>query len=126
MQAVKLSNIADQVPSAAAIEIKNVSKRFDSSRGNVVALDGFSLDIYPQEFVSIIGPSGCGKSTLLGLIAELDSATSGSITINGRPPSHARLARQVGLVFQDAVLLPWRTVAENAALPFEVMKVPPE
>jgi NitT/TauT family transport system ATP-binding protein len=126
MQAVKLSNLADRVPSAAAIEIKNVSKRFDSARANVIALDGFSLDVYPQEFVSIIGPSGCGKSTLLGLIAELDSATSGSITINGKPPSHARLARKVGLVFQDAVLLPWRTVAENAALPFEVMKVPTE
>ena len=108
----------------AAIEINNISKRFVSALGEIVALDRVSFDVYPQEFLSIIGPSGCGKSTLLGLIAELEAPSAGSIRIGGMPPSRARLARQVGLVFQDAVLLPWRTVEENVALPFEVMKIP--
>lgn len=124
MHAISLST-SERVRTVA-IEIKNVSKRFESTRSDILALDDFSLNIYTEEFVSIIGPSGCGKSTLLGLIAELDGATSGSILIGGMPPSHARLARQVGLVFQDAVLLPWRTVEENVALPFEIMKIPLE
>jgi NitT/TauT family transport system ATP-binding protein len=109
---------------APAIALDQVAKTFASRHGHVRALDPISLDIRNKEFVCILGPSGCGKSTILGLIAGLIEPTSGSVTINGLPIETARKAHQIGLVFQDPVLLPWRTVAENAALPLEVLKTP--
>jgi NitT/TauT family transport system ATP-binding protein len=111
-------------PASASISLSGVSKVFESRHGHVFALEEINLSVQPQEFVCIIGPSGCGKSTILGLIAGLTKPSAGDLLINGRPISDARSAHQIGLVFQDAVLLPWRTVEENAALPLEVLKVP--
>jgi NitT/TauT family transport system ATP-binding protein len=107
-----------------AIELRAVDQVFESRRGRVVALDSITLGVRPQEFLCIIGPSGCGKSTILGLTAGLLRPSSGTVTINGRSIDEARAAHQIGLVFQDAVLLPWRTVSENVALPLEVLQVP--
>ena len=72
------------------------------------------------EFLTIIGPSGCGKSTLLRVIADLLDPAGGVIEVFGEPPSVARRRRDVGFVFQDPTLLPWRTVMENLRLPEEV------
>jgi NitT/TauT family transport system ATP-binding protein len=105
------------------IEIVRATKEFEGTSGKVLALEDASLRVYPNEFICLIGPSGCGKSTLLNLLAELIEPTAGRILINGRPVSEARKTHQVGLVFQDAVLLPWRTAAENIALPLEVLKL---
>ncbi len=69
-----------------------------------------------------MGPSGCGKSTLLRLVADLDTATSGTITVAGRSPSVARRERLLGVVFQDPVLLPWLDVLGNVRLPLEVVR----
>jgi NitT/TauT family transport system ATP-binding protein len=90
-----------------------VRKAFDK----LVVIDSMDLEIAAGEFVAILGPSGCGKSTLLRMIARLAEPTAGSITI--QPEEQF----QTSFVFQDAHLLPWRTVLDNAALPLELMGV---
>ena len=105
------------------VALQGVSKRFGQGEASVHALESIDLDIGRGEFVSLLGPSGCGKSTLLRLIADLLPATTGSVTVNGKPPHQARLDRDYGMVFQQATLLEWRTVLENVELPLEVMGV---
>jgi NitT/TauT family transport system ATP-binding protein len=105
-------------PAAAAVSIRGLSKRFE--RGNVLALDAIDLEITPGEFVSLIGPSGCGKSTLLRIIGDLIQPTEGAALVNGKSAHAARIGRDYGIVFQDAVLYDWRTVARNIALPLEL------
>ena len=104
-----------RVTDAAAVSVKNLSKRFE--RGDVLALDRIDLDVQPGEFVSLIGPSGCGKSTLLRIIGDLIHPTEGEILVNGKPVHQARLDRDYGIVFQDAVLFDWRNVAEEHRAP---------
>ena len=99
--------------------IDRVTKTFP--RGNVTALQDIDLQLEPGEFVSLIGPSGCGKSTLLRVIGDLIEPTSGTVAINGKPARQARIDRDYGIVFQDAVLFDWRTVAKNIALPLEML-----
>ncbi|MGX9963971.1 ABC transporter ATP-binding protein [Roseomonas sp. F4] len=108
----------------AVISTKDLSLVFETRDGPVHALSGVNLDIAPGEFISLIGPSGCGKTTLLRVIADLERATSGSITVNGRTPEEARLARDYGYVFQAPALYPWRTILGNVMLPLEIMGVP--
>jgi NitT/TauT family transport system ATP-binding protein len=101
------------------IEIAGVTKRYGEARA---VLDSISVVIEKQEFVSIIGPSGCGKSTVLKLIAGLSTPSSGTIRVDGMTPQNAR--ETVSFVFQDATLLPWRTVKENIGLGMELERVP--
>ena len=101
------------------VAIQNVSKTF--LKGEITALERITLDVLEGEFVSLIGPSGCGKSTLLRLIGDLVAPTSGTVTVNGKTAHQARLDRDYGIVFQDAVLFDWRTVAKNIALPLELL-----
>ena len=105
----------------AAIEISEVSLRFDTADGPVQALSNVSLTVARGEFVSFIGPSGCGKTTLLRAVADLEAPTSGSIRVNGMSPHEARASRAYGYVFQAPALYPWRSVARNIALPLEIM-----
>jgi len=106
---------------ALAVEATAVSRIFPVRKGaSVTALDNVSLSVAPGEFVSLIGPSGCGKSTLLRLIADLDAPTSGNITVFGKPARQARIDQDYGIAFQQAGLLPWRTVAGNIELPLEL------
>jgi NitT/TauT family transport system ATP-binding protein len=102
----------------SVVEIRAVTKRF----GETTALQGIDLEIEAGEFVSLIGPSGCGKSTLLRVIGDLIQPTSGSATVNGKPARQARIDRDYGIVFQDAVLYDWRTVTKNIALPLELAR----
>jgi NitT/TauT family transport system ATP-binding protein len=102
-----------------AVEIKDVSKQF---RAGVTALQGIDLEVEPGEFVSLIGPSGCGKSTLLRIIGDLTKPTSGTVQVNGKPAERARRDHEYGIVFQDAVLYDWRTVAKNISLPLELLR----
>jgi NitT/TauT family transport system ATP-binding protein len=111
-------------PEAPVVAIAGVGKTFDSRRGQVRALDAIDLSVRNKEFVCILGPSGCGKSTILGLIAGLTQPSEGSVSVNGSSIATARKEHRIGLVFQDAVLLPWRTVSENVSLPLEVLKIP--
>ena len=103
--------------SAAAVSIAGVSKQF---KGGTTALQEIDLDIHPAEFVSLIGPSGCGKSTLLRVVGDLISPSAGKVVVNGKSAHQARLDRDYGIVFQDAVLYDWRTIAKNIALPLEL------
>lgn len=105
------------------ISTKNLDLVFQTADSPVHALSDINLDVEKGEFVSLIGPSGCGKTTLLRVIADLEKPTGGSITVNGMTPEQARLARAYGYVFQAAALFPWRTIADNIALPLEVMGV---
>ncbi len=108
---------------AAVIEAKDLSLTFQTADSPVYALSKVNLTVADGDFVSFIGPSGCGKTTLLRVIADLEQATSGSITVNGLTPHAARLARAYGYVFQAPGLFPWRTVEKNVALPLEIMGI---
>jgi NitT/TauT family transport system ATP-binding protein len=103
----------------SVVALKDVSKEF--GRGGVTALQGIDLEIGEREFVSLIGPSGCGKSTLLRIVGDLIEATTGDVVVNGKSARQAREDRDYGIVFQDAVLFDWRTVAKNIALPLEML-----
>lgn len=103
-----------------SVSVANVSVRFDSDRGTVNALENVSFEIPRGGFLSILGPSGCGKSTLLRVAADLIAPTEGSVSIFGASPAEVRRRRDLGFVFQDAALLPWRTARENVELPLEV------
>lgn len=105
---------------AGAVHAAGVGKVFPGKTGDVTALTGVDLEVAAGEFVSLIGPSGCGKSTLLRLIADLDEPTSGTLQIFGKPAHAARLDQDYGIAFQQAGLLPWRTVTANIALPLEL------
>ena len=96
----------------AAISLRGVSRTFD---GGVEAVRAMDLDVAAGEFVAMIGPSGCGKSTLLRIIAGLDRATAGTVSIEPTVP--------LAFVFQDAHLLPWRNVLRNVTLPLELVGV---
>jgi NitT/TauT family transport system ATP-binding protein len=103
-----------------AVRLESATVRFVSERGAVTALEKVSVDIPAGGFVTLLGPSGCGKSTLLRLVADLVHPTEGHVTVLGGTPAAARTARQLGFVFQDPTLLPWRSALENVRLPFEV------
>ena len=95
-----------------AVEMRNVRRAFRAGKAaDVVALDGVDFSVEEGDFVALIGPSGCGKSTLLRIVAGLDRADAGDVEVN---------RDAIAYVFQDAHLLPWRTVEENVALPLEL------
>jgi len=109
--------MTDAAPTPSLVSARQLDMRF----GEVEVLKGIDLDIASGQFVSIVGPSGCGKSTLLRLIAGLADPVAGSLSIAGLPPPEARRTRQdLAFVFQDATLLPWRSVEQNVALPLDL------
>src|SRR5260221_3014843 len=114
---------AAQTGQNPVVSLKDVNQRFKTPNGQVVAaLQDINLDIYPGEFISLIGPSGCGKSTLLRIVADLLQPTSGTVLVNSKPAHEARLKRDFGMVFQQAILYDWRSVLKNIELPLEIMK----
>ena len=113
-----LEKIRESRPAAAPsgqVELRAVTKRFGNGQP---VLEDINLSIPESEFVSIIGPSGCGKSTLLKLVAGLTRITAGNIRVTGLEPDRAR--RMMAFMFQDATLLPWRTVQRNVELSTEL------
>jgi len=101
------------------IRIERLDKTYASKGGRITALAEVNLTIRQNEFVTLVGPSGCGKSTLLKLIGGLIRQSRGLLLYDGealtRPPP------DVGIVFQEAVLLPWRNVLDNVLLPAEIL-----
>ena len=97
-------------------ELSRVTKTY--GRGAIHALDPVDLTLRRGSFSSIIGPSGCGKSTLLKIMAGLVPPTSGRVVLNGTPVMGPR--RDIGMMFQQATLFPWRTTLENVVLPIEI------
>jgi NitT/TauT family transport system ATP-binding protein len=104
---------------AASLGVRDLDLVYASSRGPVRALDGLTFDVDAGEFVSVLGPSGCGKSTLLKLASGLLKPTSGRMELSGRTVDGPR--REVGIVFQQATLLPWKTVLDNVLVPVRAM-----
>jgi NitT/TauT family transport system ATP-binding protein len=103
-----------------AICLSHVGMTFERDGQQTIAFTDVSFEVPKGRFVVLIGPSGCGKSTVLRCIANLLSPSSGIVEVFGAEPAVARKQRRVSFVFQDATLLPWRTVGENVSLPFEV------
>jgi len=102
------------------IVVSSLEKTYATrGRTQVHALAGISLEIGAGEFITIVGQSGCGKTTLLKILAGLLQRSAGSVTLRGRPVDEP--SRDIGIVFQDPVLLPWRTVFDNVMLPVEVL-----
>ncbi len=106
---------------ASVIEARELSLTFETADGPVYALSKVNLTVHDGDFVSFIGPSGCGKTTLLRVIADLEQASEGHISVNGMKPDEARRKRAYGYVFQAPALYPWRTIERNVALPLEIM-----
>ena len=102
-------------PATPMIELSGLTKRYGSGQ---TILDSMNLTISKGEFVSLIGPSGCGKSTALKLIAGLALPSAGTISVDGMTPKNAR--EIISFIFQDATLLPWRTVQQNVGLGLEL------
>ena len=101
----------------AAISIKGVGVTYGAGTADAVAaLEAIDLDVADGAFVSLVGPSGCGKSTLLNVVADLLSPTRGRLTIGGAAPADLRRAGRIGLVFQQANLMPWLRVEDNVRL----------
>ena len=99
------------------LTIRNLSTVFPDENGGLRALQDVTFDVHPREFICVLGPSGSGKTTLLRTLAGLVAPTSGSFKFgHGEQPS-------IGMVFQQANLMPWRTVTENIKLPLEVINV---
>jgi NitT/TauT family transport system ATP-binding protein len=104
----------------AGLAVERVGKVFPARSGPVIALEDVSFTTQKGSFVSLIGPSGCGKSTLLRMFAGLDEPTTGALSVLGRSPADVQRGHHIGVAFQDASLLPWRSVEANIALPLQV------
>lgn len=101
-----------------AIAVKGLTKLYSTRDGGVSALERVSFGVEEGEFVAVVGPSGCGKTTLLKILAGILPSSSGEVLLRGTPIVGPR--RDIGVVFQSPVLLPWRTVLDNVLLPVDV------
>lgn len=97
------------------LEIKNLSKKYHTKEGEIEAIKNINIDVKKGDFIALVGSSGCGKSTLLNIIANLDTATSGTINFENNTP-------KIGYMFQSDCLFPWLTIYENCLLGLEIQK----
>jgi len=106
----------------ALVTIRAVSQRFGVDGDSVSALESIDLDVPDGQFVAMVGPSGCGKSTLLSLVAGLRLPSSGTVLCDGEPIT-APMPKKVGMIFQEANLLPWLSAIDNVAFPLKLRHV---
>lgn len=106
------------------VAVQDVKKIYKAKDGDVVALNGVSLNIYENEFVTVVGPSGCGKSTLLNIIGGLDTPTEGHVLMDGKEVRGTSADK--GVIFQAYALFPWLTVLENVRFGLDMKNVPTE
>ncbi|CAN5357182.1 ABC transporter ATP-binding protein [soil metagenome] len=100
------------------VRAQGLTKKYRTGDKEMVALSGMDLDVQEGEFLSLLGPSGCGKSTALNIMGGLLQATEGTVTFNDEPLTSP--SRDIGMMFQQAVMFPWRTTLDNVLLPIEV------
>jgi NitT/TauT family transport system ATP-binding protein len=105
------------------LRVENASKVYAGKSGAVHALEDLSLDVAEGELITILGPSGCGKTTLLWAMSGLHALTSGRISLDGTEVNGPR-PHEIGMIFQEANLLPWRNLRQNIEFPFEIKKRP--
>jgi NitT/TauT family transport system ATP-binding protein len=118
-----MDTLSGEAAAAPLISLEGVTKRFAARSGDdVLALKEVSLDIPRDQFVTLVGPSGCGKSTLMKLIGGLIAPSEGVVKLDGKPLD--RPSRDVGMVFQRPVLLPWRSVLGNILFPIQMLGWP--
>jgi NitT/TauT family transport system ATP-binding protein len=107
----------------ALVSIHGVSQHFRVDGTSLPALEGIDLEVPDGQFVSLVGPSGCGKSTLLSLVAGLRPPTRGAVLCDGVRIT-APIPRKIGMIFQEANLLPWLSAVDNVAFPLKLRRVP--
>jgi NitT/TauT family transport system ATP-binding protein len=107
----------------AKIRVQGATKIYEAKTGPVHALESFSLDVAEGELITILGPSGCGKTTLLWAMSGLHALSGGEILLDGTAIRGPR-PYEIGMMFQDANLLPWRNLRKNIEFPFEIKKRP--
>jgi len=114
------------IASGLPVRVTGLVRRFATQAAAPVdVLTGLDLEVPPSEFVALLGPSGCGKSTLLRLVAGLDVPDGGTVEVGGRTVRRREHPEAVAFVFQEAHLLPWRTLLKNVQLPLELRGMPP-
>ena len=106
------------------LRVKGATKVYNTRSGDLLAIDRCSLDIVDGEIVSIVGPSGCGKTTLLWSMSGLHGLTAGEVLLDGTPMTGPN--PEIGMVFQEANLLPWRNLDANINFPFEIKGTKPD
>ncbi len=118
---------ADGAPASSArpvtLAVEHATKHYQTGSGLVHALEDLTLDVDEGEFVCVLGPSGCGKSTLLWAMSGLHDLTRGQILLSGQKVTGPR--PEIGMIFQDANLLPWRNLWQNIHFPFEIKRLDP-
>jgi NitT/TauT family transport system ATP-binding protein len=114
----------DDAAAPVLMAVDHATKYYKTQTGAVHALEDLSIQVREGEFVCILGPSGCGKSTLLWAMSGLHDLTSGQIVLHGTPVTGPR--PEIGMIFQDANLLPWRNLWQNIMFPFEIKKLDPK
>jgi NitT/TauT family transport system ATP-binding protein len=100
------------------LKVEDLSKKFNTPKGEIAALNKINFQIHRREFITVIGPSGCGKTTLIRILAGLDFPTSGSVLLEGKKMEGPGAER--GMVFQDYTLFPWLTVKKNVMFGLEI------
>jgi NitT/TauT family transport system ATP-binding protein len=106
--------------SPVLVRLDGVTMHYGRGRDAIQAIDTVSIDIRKGEFIAVVGPSGCGKSSLMKLISGLHPVSAGSVTVENTPVKGP--LKSVGMAFQAANLLPWRTVVDNVLLPLEIVQ----
>lgn len=104
------------------VSVQSTRKTYSTRSGDVQAVEQADFDVDEGDFVTLVGPSGCGKSTLMSMIGGLETPSAGRILVNGAPVTAPR--RDFGYVFQDATLLPWKSVLDNVLFPIRTQKRP--
>jgi NitT/TauT family transport system ATP-binding protein len=117
---------AGEPMAATGLNIQGLSKTFSMGRKSVQALQATDLGTAKGSFLSLLGPSGCGKSTILRILAGLETPTGGTALVNGMSTLEMQRRHELGIAFQDAALLPWRSVTANIRVPLEVAGIRPE